>query len=172
MFVRNLSTSAKLTQIASDQAIVANTASNTLIGVDMAGFQSVLFIMSTATGKSAAQGPVLSAQASDAWNSTAKTLNSPTVIANSSVGMGANTLIAVLEIARPAAGRYVAPVVTGGTANSTVEVIAIQLGREPPTRDMVPQNPAFNTTTGTFPGVANMKSNSNTPVSVVILANP
>ena len=163
MFTRNIATSVAVTSCVANT--VVNTASNTLTGtaVDMKGLQSVTFIMVT-PAQAAAATPVLSAVYGN-------TSSPATAIANSSCVAGLNTTIQILEIERPTL-RYVAPYVTLGTTNTMVNIIAIQTGRDVPEANMVVQNSSFNTTTGTFSGVANTQSATNTPTSIVIVANP
>jgi len=121
----------------------------------------------------AANTPILSAT-----YGTNTTVNTFTAITNSTVPVGANTTIQVLEIVRPTK-RYLAPSVLCGAINTTVTCIAILTGREPqnlgagnPQDNMVAQSGTFNTTTGVFSGTMWTESAVNTPTSKLILANP
>ncbi len=175
MFTRNLSTSCEVLPCVGLNNQAINTASNTVTvttAIDTAGYQSVMFILES-PADIAANTPILSAT-----GGANTTVGGFTAIANSTVPVGANTTIQVLELARPST-RYVAPSVLCGAKNTTVTCVAVLIGREPqelgggnPQDNMVAQNSTFNTTTGVFGGVANTKSATNTPTSKLLLANP
>ena len=184
MFTRNLATSAEFLNVITNTAINTATPATASTAIDMKGYQSVTFVLLT-NKETAGNTPVLSAKMG--VNSTVSAM---TAIANSSVAAAsANITVQVLELARPSK-RYVAPVVTGGTANTgnTVQGVAVLDGREPqqlgmpaantttgmgpgPLDNMVPTGGAFNTTTGVFSG-SWLQSSANTPTSKLILSNP
>lgn len=156
----------------------AGTANGT--HVDMAGYDSVLFILLYASGLSAANTPVLSAQQGDASNDSDMANISGTATAALAAAVASQSL----EIVRPAK-RYVRPVVTCNGANEVYSVVALlnaknipggpagPQGTRPPGTALVPTDGTFNTTTGTFDGTGNVKSAVTAAKDYVqIISNP
>ena len=173
MFTRNISLSDKIVPVWGYST--AAPAANTLVTaaasqiIDTQGYQSVTLVCLTEKAP-AANTPILSAGSSVLGSGTTFV-----AIANTSCAPTLNTTCQILELVRPSK-RYIVPLVTGGTAatagQSNTVVMAILSGKQPPVVDVNPSNGTFNTTTGVFSGVANVASTSNSPTSILLVANP
>ena len=166
-FTRNISLSDKIQVVTGlNNAAVANTTTVYGTVIDTQGYQSCCLVMTSAAA-AVANTPVLSC--GYGINTTTNTL-----ITGSAVPTGLNTTCQILDIVRPSQ-RYLFPKVASpstATANSTVTVIAILSGREPPVTTVINSSQTFNTTTALFTGTQNVTSSTNTPISINLVSNP